>query len=160
MKRNYLQALALLVGAGWAAVPAQADDYAYLTLQYGGMQESVVLTAVKKITFGSGTMQLVTDAGTSSYALGTMEKLFFSAVPTAVKAAPEASEGTLDYDARAARLTVGAGAAARRLAVYSLNGTRVKEQAVPAGGAEVSVADLARGLYVVKMGGQTLKIVR
>lgn len=160
MKKYRLPAWALLAGAGLWALPAQADDYAYLTLKYGGVEESVALASVKKITFEGTNLQLVTQTGTSEYALSTMQKLFFSATPTALQTVTGKETNGLAYDAAACRLTVGAAAGATRLTVYAVNGTPVRQLMVPAGGTELSLSGLPRGLYVARAGGQTLKFVR
>lgn len=160
MKNHKLFAGVLwLLLAAAVAQPVSADDYNYLTLQYEGVQQSVVLSTLKKITFSGGKMQVATANETLSYDLNTMEKMFFSATATAVTT-PSASRTELAYDRATQTVHVGEAGKGATLNVYFVNGSLALRAPVAAEGATVSLSALPKGLYVIKLNGQTLKIMR
>lgn len=98
MKRNKLYAIVLCLLATAVSASTQDNDYSFLTFQYGGIQQSVALSSLKKITFSGGKLIATTTEGSESFELSTMEKMFFSSTPTAVSA-PSVREGELTWDA-------------------------------------------------------------
>lgn len=159
MKKHNFQVGALCLALATVSLPALADDYSFLTFQYGGVQQSVALTSLKKITFSGGKMLATTADGVHSFDLNTMEKMFFSATATALTTTTADCIG-LVYDAASQTVRVGGNTGGAMLNVYFLNGSLALRTPVAAEGASVSLASLPKGVYVVKLNGQTLKITR
>lgn len=159
MKKHTLGAGALGLALATVSLPALADDYGFLTFQYGGVQKSVALASMKKITFSGGKMLAATTDGVHSFDLNTMEKMFFSSTATALTTVSADRTG-LSYDAASQTVQVGEQGGNATLHVYFLNGSLALRTPVPAGGTTVSLATLPKGVYVVKLNGQTLKITR
>ena len=84
---NKFSKLIIFLLAACAMQTAKAENYSYLTLQYGGVQQSIALNTLKKITFSGGQLHATTAEGVQSIKLSTMEKMFFSATATAIPTA-------------------------------------------------------------------------
>ncbi len=159
MKKNLLLAAAAFLVAVSISLPARADGYSYLTLCYGDVEQSIALTDLKKITFTGGKLTAFTTDGSQEFTLSQMKKLFFSATATDVESAV-VDETSLSYDPASQTLNVGAQAAGGRLTVLFTNGRTALAQRVDGAGARVSFSSLPKGLYIVHLNGETLKIMR
>lgn len=156
-KKKFIGLLLLFSAA--TAMPAWADDYSYLTLQYGGVQESVALSALKKITFSGGQLLATTTSGVKTYALSTMEKMFFASEPTALRAVQDDAVA-LTYDRASQQLRVCRRDGAAVLRVYHANGGLMLSAPVAEGESTFSLSALPKGLYVVRVNQQTIKVIR
>ena len=88
MKKILLSALVAL-----SAQSIWADEYNYLTVAYNSVEQSIALGTVKKITFQGGNCVVSTTEGEFSYPLSQMEKMRFTADPTAIERLPLQAEG-------------------------------------------------------------------
>ncbi len=130
---------------------AFADDYRYLTAVYDDVEQSFKLATVQKITFEQGNVVIATSQGTTSIPQASMQKMFFDAQPTAVEALPEASQSlTLNGTTLSA---TGQGL----LCVYNTAGQLVSIAQVD-GQASLSLASLPKGVYIISLAGETIKV--
>ena len=144
-----------------AMQPVQADEYYYLTFQQGNIEESVALSTLKKITFQSGKLMATQISGVQrSYDLKTLNKMYFTAQPTAIEGVGSDASFALSYDAMAQVIRVSGASAAMDLNIYSLSGALLRSATVGDGNSTVGISSLSRGIYVVKVNARTLKISR
>ncbi|MCR4995441.1 MAG: T9SS type A sorting domain-containing protein [Bacteroidales bacterium] len=148
MKR-LLVSIALLAGI----VAAHADSYNYLNLTSSSSIQSVALTSVKKITFENGNAVVTTTDGTTlSAALSTLTSLTFTDTATGVREV----NGGKSLQLQSGRIVAnGSG----WLRVYNTNGQLVRQQQVSSTRAELNLDGLPHGLYIAKLGSQTLKVL-
>lgn len=131
----------------------KAEDYQYLTVKTNSAEKSITLATVQKITFDTakGLVLVTTSEGTVEFPQSEMQKMFFSATPTAIEKMPAKSEalqtnkGVLEVKGNGL------------LRIYSSNGTLVQMAKVEEG-ANISLKSLPKGIYIVNMGEQTIKI--
>ena len=148
MKKAFILAAAALLGA----TPVAADNYNYLTVKCTGAEQSISLPTIQKITFGHGNAVVTTtDKQTFTYPLAELQKMSFTATATAIEALPT-QEKDLAY--RDGTLTVSGNG---MLHIYNASGALVQMAKVEKG-ARISLDTLPRGVYIVNMGQQTIKV--
>ena len=159
MKTKILLA-ALLLMAQWSVFNGQystaqaqdeADNFQYLTVSYGGAEQNISLPLVKKIYFENDYVVVTTTEGTHSYPISVLEKITFTESPTAIEALPEQLENLTYKNGTLAIKGDGV------LRVYSSNGALVSVAYVKEG-ANISLAKLPAGVYIVRMGDKTIKV--
>lgn len=150
MKKMILTGIILACG-----LTAMADDYQYLTVAHADVEQSIELAAIQKITFDTkaGNVVVTTTEGTVNFPITEMEKMFFSATPTAIKAMPLQSN---DLKMENGELNVEGNGMLR---IYSSNGTLQRMASVKKGD-KVSLENLPKGLYIINMGKQSIKVQR
>ena len=131
---------------------AMAQEYNYLTVTTTAAEQSITLSTVRKITFDDAQALVTTDNETISFALSELQKMAFTATPSAIDRMPEQTEN-LHY--QEGTLTVGK---AGNLRIYNTSGALLKVAHVTGRGGRVSLATLPAGLYIVTTGDQTIKI--
>lgn len=143
-----------LLAAGFVAT-AQAD---LVVLERSGAARSFVTTEVRRITFDSGRMCVQSNDGTThSWEVSAVRKCYFGTapeVPTPVGSARAAS-----WKVCGQHLLVSADSEAV-LTVHNTEGRLLLMRHVPVGMSAVSLADLPVGVYVVRMNGETLKLMK
>lgn len=147
MKKILLSALVAL-----SAHSIWADEYNYLTVAYNNVEQSITLSTVQKITFQNGNCVVSTTEGDFSYPLSQMEKMKFTADPTAIERLPLQTEGLKCADGI---LTVGQKGL---LHIYNANGALIRMANVAQAGSVVNLKSLPKGVYIVRMGETTIKI--
>lgn len=136
-----------------AATAVMADDYNFLTISCGGEEQNIALPVIKKITFAEGRAIVTTSEGSHSYPLSILDKMTFTYKDneTGLQVLPEQSENLSFANGK---LSVkGSGL----LCVYNTGGALVSVVNVEEG-ANVNLGDLPDGVYVVRMGNQTIKL--
>ena len=147
MKTKSILAALLLM----ASTSVMADNYNYLTLTYDGSEQSISLPIVQRITFEEGYVVVTTTEGKHSYPIALVEKITFTENATAIKALPEEAK---DLTYKNGTLSIkGDG----MLRVYNTGGALVSIAYVKEG-ANISLAKLPAGVYIVRMGEKTIKI--
>lgn len=133
--------LTLVLGAG----TAHAQSYDYLTLKQANGTETSLNLDNLRITFADGL--LVADNGIQSVsiALADMDKMFFALESTGLNTVSSAADATPAFRIENGRLITDAPAGS--VSVYGTDGRQV-----PASG-------LAPGVYVVKIKGQSFKVL-
>lgn len=145
-KHLLLPVLALCLSA-----TVQADDLQYLTAGYNSVEKSIELATVQKITFENGNVVVLTTDGPVTFPVTQMEKLFFASTPTAIDEL-KGQTGSLAFVNGVVKVQ-GSGV----LRVYSISGNLLRLANVR-GTANVSLESLPRGIYIIKMGNETIKI--
>ena len=147
MKKYVLAAMMMAGTAMWA------DKYNFLTVSTTG-EEYISLPAIQKITFADGNCVVTTTTGDYTYPLSEVKKMYFSVDdPTAIEALPQETEN-LQY--KDGKLKVNGDGMLR---IYSSNGALVQMANVKKG-ANISLASLQSGLYIVSMGDKTIKVTK
>ncbi|MBQ7472482.1 MAG: hypothetical protein IJS97_08690 [Prevotella sp.] len=112
-----------------------AIDYGFLTVQkQDGTEQSFVATGLK-LTFSNGTMIAEQNGTTTTLALSELSKMFFTQTATSVERAKTVAE-------------------AGELSVYTIDGV-AKGKVSNA----LDVQKMGRGVYIIKQGDKTAKIV-
>lgn len=133
---------------------AVADDYTYLNVTRTSGEASITLSTVKKITFTNTNIVITTTNGDVTYPLSEMQKMQFSNTAVSVESLPKKSSDL--------RYKGGVLYASQKglLRVYNAAGTLVSVASIEQDGAKVNLASLPRGLYIVSLGEQTIKITK
>ena len=148
MKKVFILATAALL----SAAPLAADNYNYLTVTCTSAEQSISLPTVQKITFSDGNAVVATtDGETYTYPLSELQKMSFTATATAIKALPTQEK---DITYKGGILNVGG---TGMLHIYNASGVLVQMAQVQ-DGARINLDTLPKGVYIVNMGEQTIKI--
>ncbi len=148
--KGMMMAVAMSVGA----LSAQAD---LILTQSDGTTVSYAVSAVSKITFSGTTLQVVTASGSTAYSLSSLNKLSFGST-TGIGSAEAVASG-VSVSVVAEQLQV-SGAQGAKLAVYTVDGKQVLTDYVKESVATYSLGALSAGVYVVRVGSHSSKIVK
>lgn len=129
----------------------KADEYNYLTVAYNNIEQSITLSKVQKITFSASEVIVATTEGNVTFPLSQMEKMTFTADPTAIEKLPESSDNLRFENGR---LQTGNGI----LRVYNAGGALIHIANVTEKKGSVDLSTLPAGLYIVSQGKETIKI--
>lgn len=133
---------------------AWADDFNYLTITSSNTESSVALNSVRRITFNGAEMLVTTvDGATENVALSTLSRLSFTASATAIRNL--STERCQSMQLQADRVVV-AGKGILRL--YNGSGMLVRQVVVNGDRSELSLDALPRGIYIARLGTQSLKV--
>lgn len=149
--KNMLFAMVIAI-----ASPAQADNYGYLTVAANGSDTNYELSGISKITFDETNM-ILWNGGTKTaeIPLASLDKMFFSG--TSGISAVTGSATTMRLNDGILRVTAPTGS---RITLYNIKGQLLKE--VTASGEETEVnlrGLLTKGVYIVKVGNETRKLM-
>lgn len=128
-----------------------ADDYNYLTVASGNTKQSIELATVEKITFENGNAVVYTTGENFTFPLSELQKMTFDVNPTLVKSLPKASEN-LKYNKGQLQVS-----AKGTLCIYDAAGALVSIAKVDEK-SNVNLSGLTSGLYIIRLGDQTIKI--
>ncbi len=146
--RKHLTLLALMATF---CLPSRADGLNYLTASYNSTEKSIELASVQKITFTESNVVVTTSAGEETFPISEMEKLYFSATATAVE----------NLACSTANLTFQDGVIHAQgnglLRIYNVNG-QIQRMASVSGSATITTHTLPRGLYIIQLGNDVIKI--
>ena len=147
MKRNFFLArvamtllLALLCSAGvWAQDEEPSYDPAIIIWLNDGSKTTVLFSDMPEFTYADGNISLQSNSPstTLSWPIENLQKLTFENVTTAIR------------DVRATGLDL----LSEKFDAYDLNGRLVKKNIK-------SLSELPKGVYIVKDGSVTIKVVR
>lgn len=147
MKKALLFAALLL-----CIVSASADEKKYLTVAYSDVEESLILATVKKITFDASSTIITTTEGEKTYPLSEMKRITFTVDPTAINAMKEESENMKMVNGQL--VVSGKGI----LHIYNASGQLIGLTNVDGDNKTVNLNGLQKGVYIVNLGNQTIKI--
>jgi len=153
--RNILAAMLLMMGSS-----AFADDYAYLSIVQEGGQDNISISTIKNITFDSTNMLINLTNGTQQQLpLSGLSKMFFSGDGggTGIKAIGN-GQSSASFLLKDGVLRVG-GAEGSQISVYDANGRLVRSLTAREAETEVSLSGLTKGVYIVKVGTETKKML-
>ncbi|MBO4907079.1 MAG: hypothetical protein J5486_08630 [Bacteroidaceae bacterium] len=148
---KYLFSFALALTA---FTSAWADDFNYLTITSFNTESSVALNEVRRITF-NGTEMLVTttDGTTENVALSTLSSLSFTSTATAIRNLN--TENCQSLQLQSDRVVV---AGKGLLKLYNGSGVLVRQIFVDSSRSELNLEGLPHGIYIARLGTQSLKI--
>ena len=153
MKKNILPILATVLF--FSSIQASAQVYKYIVLKNLSGVESGLSVNNLKLTFDGDVMTATQDGQTSTYQISSLEKMFFSMNPAAIKAVK--NENTvISLDGANLRIDAPAGTVAH---VFSTSGQRVMTTHIAADGAPIKLSSLQRGVYTVVAGKKSLKVL-
>ncbi len=147
MKRLFLS-IAMLT----SAIFMMAEDYKYLNVASNGASQDITLSTVQKITFTDTHVVVHTSAGEITFPLTEMEKMSFTATPTAIDVLPLQTENLQFLQGQL--VTNGKGI----LRIYNANGVLMQIARISQDKAIVNLDNLSSGMYIVNLGSQTIKI--
>ena len=147
MKRMVMCAALLAAATQWM----MADDYNYLTVAYNNIEQSITLSTVQKITFSTTEVIVATTEGNVTFPLSQMEKMTFTADPTAIGKLPEATDHLRFENGR---LQAGKGL----VRVYNAGGALIRLANVKEEQGTIDLGTLPAGLYIVGQGNETIKV--
>ena len=151
--RNILAAWLLMVGA-----TAFADDYAYLSIVETGGQSEVSINNIKNITFDDTNMLInLTDGNQQKLPLSGLTKMFFSGESTSIQSVAANGKQT-SFALKDGVLHV-AGAQGANITVFDVNGKAVRNVIATRAETEINLSGLTKGVYIVRVGDQTKKIL-
>lgn len=151
MKKTFLVALATLF-----SLTALADDYSLYVLRPTG-ETSYKFGDLQKITFSEGNVIIATKSGTTdTMPISTIERMYFDLTATGIGSTTVApGKAGASWDGKNLKFDGVAG----RIEVYQASGALVT-RTTAASGTSVSLSHLPAGVYVVRMAGQSFKIVK
>ena len=132
---------------------AVADDYKYLNVTRTTGGSSVELSTVKKISFSGGNAIISTTTGDITYPLSEMQKIQFSSTALSI--------GSLPGESQSLHYTSGVLTAGKKglLRVYGASGALIRVAKVTEN-SKVNLNSLPKGLYIISLGEQTIKITK
>jgi len=126
--------------------------------QTSGSAVQIDLDKLSKVSFSDGKMVANYSDGTDeSYVLSEVSKLVFSG--TTGIGVVEAMDGKLAYSGSRG-IAVVANSTGSKLQIYNIGGSVVLQKTIEAQVETVDLSSLQRGLYLLKLDGKTIKIVR
>lgn len=144
-----------LLSALLLTLSVSAQTYSYLTVKTSdGTEKSLSLDGLR-LTFSNGSLQAVNTAEAASFSLSDLSSMYFSVNATGIQAV------TSDVAASSilgGRLTVDA-PAGTVVKVYNVSGQLVGTYVKSASGAETLGGALAHGVYIVRAGSSTSKLL-
>ena len=138
-----------------SSLTASATDF-YLWLNAAsGDETSWAVSGLQKITFsGTNVVITTTDGSSSTYAMSDVSKLHFETSPTAINDVQAGQ--AVRFDGTALQVSASEGT---RVDVFTATGTLAGRATVDGTG-RVSLSNLPSGVYMVKIGNNTTKILK
>lgn len=144
--------MTLLVPLGVFASASASDEALNLKMKDGTVH-SFVLSEKPVVSMGDGKLNVATDAATATYNLHDVCEYSFGNA-TGIGSVKTASGFSRNGDN-----LVFHGAESGKVKVYAVNGAVVRaESHIDNGDTMVSLANLQRGVYIVKVSGTSIKI--
>lgn len=140
-----------------AAAPVFGQDL--IVSKTDGTTASLDLEKIHKISFSEGNMVATSIEGTnlSTYTLSAISMLQFTN-STDVDAV-EIMDGRISYSAVAGVAYV-SGSAGQTFSVFNLSGSTLLTQPIESDSESVDLSALQSGVYLLRLGSKTIKIVR
>ncbi len=134
---------------------ASATDFYLWVTQTSGDETSWAVSEVQKITFsGSNVVVTATDGTSATFAMSEVSKLNFQTSPTAIQNLQ--AETPVRFDGDNLKVSASEGTV---VDVFSATGTLVGKASVDGSG-QVSLSNLPKGVYMVKVGSKTSKVLK
>jgi hypothetical protein len=150
--KNIMMALLLTVSG-----TAMADDYAYLTIDQTGGETSFAVSNIAKITFDANNMVLhLTDGTQTTLPLAQLSKMFFADKDATGIATIGTQQSGISIKDGVLRVSAEQGAT---VAIYDAGGRAVRMLKAGEKETEVNLNGMVKGVYIVKVGTQTKKVM-
>lgn len=136
-------------------IPASAQN---MTIENrDGQSTAVDMEQLRKLTFQDGTMTVTQENGQSaSFNTSGIERLKFGST-TKVETV-KAIDGKVEYSAQGLTAVVH-DSKDQTISIFNLSGKSVLEQKITQDIQEISLSGLSKGVYLLKLGNRTVKIV-
>ena len=132
---------------------AVADNYAYLTIGQTDGVANFKVSQISKITFDTSNMVLhLSDGTTQQLPLVSLSKMFFSDSAQGIATISAASD-KISFDGGQLRLEIGAG---EQAVIYNMKGQPLFTAKTST---EYNLNQLPKGVYIVRIGSQTKKVM-
>ncbi|MEG1860422.1 MAG: T9SS type A sorting domain-containing protein [Bacteroidaceae bacterium] len=159
MRKKILPFLSMMLVASFA-VTATAQEYNFMTFKQGaslsGYETSLPIEKLK-ITFAGGNLLATSTAGTKTFPLNTLSQMFFTSTPTSIELEGVNSNPLIGIVGSTLTINAPAGSLAR---VYDASGKQLISTTTCVNGASMNLSSLAKGLYFLKVGQRTFKIMK
>ncbi len=157
-KRNIVLSL-LLSGCALTSFAADGDDV--LVLYLDGTSHTAKMETVEKITLADRTLTVVgTDGSQTSKPIAEVDKILFGQAATGVTQPSVTRNAEVVVRANGYTFTAEGLGDGVVLALYAQNGALVAQSVAKGGKATIDASQLAKGVYVVKAGDKSLKVVK
>lgn len=158
MKKKILTAM-MLCGASLMAL---ADGVTTLRVLYlDGTSHEVKMENVDKIALSAGTVGVVTlDGNTQTHRMQDIDKIEFTDIPTAIGSVGDGRGTDIVVRSDGYAFTVSGLTDGQRVSVYTSGGALVSSAVSLDGAARVDASSYPDGVYVIKAGGKSLKMVK
>lgn len=161
MKKMQLRILSLLLVACGHATLGNASGKHFETLVfdfYDGTQTEFMLSEKPSVIFEEGKVSVEAGTTITSYDMARVSGYHFSDIPTVIKGS-EKKTLSLHFTDNA-NITID-GTTAKSASLYDMSGKLLTTQGVKGGSITLSVADAAKGVYIVKLSdGQSFKLLK
>ncbi len=161
MKKMQLRMLSLLLVACGHATLGNASGTHFETLVfdfYDGTQMEFMLSEKPSVVFEEGKVSVEAGTTVTSYDMARVTGYHFSAVPMAIKGSKKKGLSLRFTDN--ANITI-EGVTAKSASLYDTSGKLLTTQGVKGNSVTLSVADMARGVYIIKLSdGQSFKLLK
>lgn len=119
--------------------------------------QSVEVGSLSKLSFSDDSITVTADDGKSqSYSNSSIGKLRFG---QATQVAPvKAIDGKLEYSVQSLTAVV-RDSKGETLSIFNLSGKAVLEKSITADSQDIDLSGLAKGVYLLRLGSKTVKIV-
>ena len=131
----------------------------HLVVEKTGVDNEIVtLDNLKQITFDGITVNIEQNDGTkNSTTMGNINRIYFSDL-SSIAGIQQQDENLVEYlSADEIAINADAGSA---VSIYSLTGASLLTKRINAQGSAISIANLPKGIYIVKANERTTKIIK
>jgi hypothetical protein len=132
-----------------------AGSYKYLIFQTTDGSKTSVFVSDLKLAYNNGQLTATQNGTTATFTVSDLSKMWFTADLTAIQEV-ESPNTAVSLDGSALKINAPVGSVAK---VYDANGRMVMSCKIASDGSPAHVNLLDRGIYVVKAGSETLKIL-
>ena len=147
--------LTIILFAMATALPASAQQM--LIEKTGSENEIISLDNLKQITFDGTTVKIEqTDGRTSSTSMRYIDRISFGDFTSIDNI--DSNNALVDYISRDV-ITINC-EAGTGIAIYSVTGMTLLNRRSEADRKQISIANLPKGIYILKVGDQTVKITK
>ena len=129
-----------------------------------GTEESNIINTIRTITVSDGSFIINFVGGTDeSFEFNDINKIDFSNTVTDVsdlKMNKDDNTVSIFYNRSEESLNITGDKIGGNLEIYNMNGVKVMETLIEIGNNTININQLSRGIYIVRINNQTLKIVK
>ena len=151
-----MKKLFIMLGILALTLPAAAQHM--LIEKIGSNNEIVSLENLKQITFSGSTVNVeLTDGTKSSTDMAAIDVISFGDYTTIGQIRPEGGELAAYISSDEIAID---GKAGSHVTIYNVTGTQVLNTRLDADYGQISIANLPKGIYIVKCNERTAKIVK
>lgn len=156
MIRKFIIGFFFLFFAGGIFTSLNADDFHYLTVKSSDGNEQSLPLAGLKIVFKNGNMTALSSEGTVTFSLASLSEMFLANNPTSIMENTNAIPG-LSYKDGILYISHLSG---QTLNILGAGSILVQEKTINNDYESISLLNLPKGIYMVKVNNKVLKVAR